>query len=55
MQHGNKLPVEAWDRQMTKQIAAGKLTTMDNQMDTATGTVKLRANFQNKDGALFPN
>lgn len=55
MQHGHKLPVEAWDRQMTKQIAKGELATMDNQVDTATGTVKLRANFQNKDGALFPN
>jgi membrane fusion protein, multidrug efflux system len=55
MQHGHKLPVEAWDRQMTKQIANGELATMDNQVDTATGTVKLRANFQNQDGALFPN
>jgi multidrug efflux system membrane fusion protein len=40
---------------MTKQIANGELATMDNQVDTATGTVKLRANFQNQDGALFPN
>lgn len=55
MQHGSKLPVEAWDRQMTKQIAAGQLTTTDNQIDTATGTLKLRATFQNQDGALFPN
>jgi len=55
MQHGAKLPVEAWDRQMNKQIATGVLTTMDNQIDTATGTVKLRATFQNQNGALFPN
>ena len=40
---------------MTKQIAAGQLTTTDNQIDTATGTLKLRATFQNQDGALFPN
>jgi len=55
MQHGSKLPVEAWDRQMNKQIATGTLTTMDNQIDTATGTVKLRATFQNQNNALFPN
>jgi membrane fusion protein, multidrug efflux system len=54
-QRGAKLPVEAWDRQMTKQIASGELTTMDNQIDTATGTVKLRATFQNQNDALFPN
>ena len=54
-QHGAKLPVEAWDRQMTKQIASGELTTMDNQIDTATGTVKLRATFQNQNLGLFPN
>lgn len=54
-QHSAKLPVEAWDRQMTRQIANGELTTMDNQIDTATGTVKLRATFQNQNGALFPN
>jgi membrane fusion protein, multidrug efflux system len=49
------LPVEAWDRAQTKQVAAGKLITVDNQIDTTTGTVKLRAQFDNKDGALFPN
>ncbi len=36
-------------------IATGKLFTIDNQIDTTTGTVKLRAQFDNKDGALFPN
>ena len=49
------LPVEAWDRAQTKQIAKGKLITIDNQIDTTTGTVKLRAQFDNKDGTLFPN
>jgi multidrug efflux system membrane fusion protein len=49
------LPVEAWDRAQTKKIAAGKLESIDNQIDTTTGTVKLRALFVNKDGALYPN
>ena len=49
------LSVEAWDRAQTKQIAKGKLMTIDNQIDTTTGTVKLRAQFDNKDMALFPN
>jgi multidrug efflux system membrane fusion protein len=49
------LPVEAWDRSQTTKIASGKLQTIDNQIDTTTGTVKLRAVFDNKDGALFPN
>lgn len=49
------LPVEAWDRAQTKQIATGKLITIDNQINTTTGTVLLRAQFDNKDGKLFPN
>jgi multidrug efflux system membrane fusion protein len=49
------LPVEAWDRSQGNKIALGKLLTIDNQIDTTTGTVKLRALFDNKDGALFPN
>jgi multidrug efflux system membrane fusion protein len=49
------LPVEAWDRAQTAKIASGKLFTIDNQIDTTTGTVKLRALFDNKNGALFPN
>ncbi len=55
MRSGAKLPVDAWDRQMTKQLASGQLMTIDNQIDTATGTVKLRASFENQNGALFPN
>jgi membrane fusion protein, multidrug efflux system len=50
-----KLPVEAWDRQMAKQLATGQLFTIDNQIDTATGTIKLRASFPNPNLALFPN
>jgi multidrug efflux system membrane fusion protein len=49
------LSVEAWDRQMKKKQATGALETVDNQIDTTTGTVKLRAGFPNKDNALFPN
>jgi len=49
------LPVEAWDRAQTTKIATGKLSSIDNQIDTTTGTVKLRATFDNKNGALFPN
>jgi multidrug efflux system membrane fusion protein len=49
------LPVEAWDRAQTTKIASGKLETIDNQIDTTTGTVKLRALFENKDGVLYPN
>ncbi len=52
---GQQLPVFAFDRTARKQIASGKLLTVDNQIDTTTGTVKLRAIFDNKDGALFPN
>lgn len=55
MRHGTKLTVQAWDRQMTAMIAKGVVTTVDNQIDTTTGTVKLRATFDNKDEALFPN
>jgi multidrug efflux system membrane fusion protein len=47
--------VEAWDRSQTTKIATGKMFTIDNQIDTTTGTVKLRALFDNKNGALYPN
>jgi membrane fusion protein, multidrug efflux system len=50
-----QLPVEAWNRDMSKQIATGFLLTFDNQIDQTTGTVKLRAEFANDDYALFPN
>ncbi len=55
MRHGKALPVIAYDRGDEKKIATGKLQTLDNQIDTTTGTVKLRALFANKDDALFPN
>jgi len=50
-----QLQVDAYDRAQQKKIASGKLLTLDNQIDTTTGTVKLRATFDNKNGALFPN
>jgi multidrug efflux system membrane fusion protein len=49
------LEVDAYDRSDLKQIAAGKLSSLDNQIDTTTGTVKFRAQFDNKDLTLFPN
>ena len=50
-----KLTVDAFDRSALKQVASGMLLTLDNQIDTTTGTVKARASFDNKDSALFPN
>jgi multidrug efflux system membrane fusion protein len=52
---GDKLAVAAFDRSGKNQLAAGTLITVDNQIDPATGTVKLRAQFANDDLALFPN
>ncbi|HUN62942.1 MAG TPA: efflux RND transporter periplasmic adaptor subunit [Candidatus Sulfotelmatobacter sp.] len=54
--HANaKLSVDAYDRASTKKIATGTFLTLDNLIDTTTGTVKARASFLNKDAALFPN
>jgi multidrug efflux system membrane fusion protein len=50
-----KLSVDAFDRGDQKKIASGTLLTLDNQIDTTTGTVKARAQFANKDSSLFPN
>jgi multidrug efflux system membrane fusion protein len=52
---GATLGVEAYDRSNAVKLAVGKLSTVDNAIDTTTGTVKLRAQFDNADGALFPN
>lgn len=52
---GNTLLVEAFDRTNSTKIADGKLSSLDNSIDVTTGTVKLRAEFANTDGALFPN
>ena len=53
--HGKTLEVDVYDRAIQKLLAKGALLTVDNQIDPTTGTVKLRANFENKDFALFPN
>ena len=53
--HGLNLPLEAWDRANTKKLATGKVISFDNQIDTTTGTVKLRAQFENKKEELYPN
>jgi multidrug efflux system membrane fusion protein len=52
---GKQLPVETFDRTQDQLLATGKLTTIDNQIDTTSGTVKLRAQFDNSKGILFPN
>jgi multidrug efflux system membrane fusion protein len=52
---GARLAVEAFDRAASTHLASGSLLTVDNQIDTATGTVKAKAVFPNQDGALFPN
>jgi multidrug efflux system membrane fusion protein len=50
-----KLPVDAFDRTAQTKIATGRLLTLDNQIDTTTGTVKARSVFANKNDVLFPN
>ncbi|HUY27841.1 MAG TPA: MdtA/MuxA family multidrug efflux RND transporter periplasmic adaptor subunit [Candidatus Binataceae bacterium] len=49
------LPVEAWDRDFKVKLAQGTLLTINNQIDQTTGTILLKAVFQNLDGMLFPN
>jgi multidrug efflux system membrane fusion protein len=55
MNAGQRLRVDAYDREMKNRLAQGSLTTLDNQIDQTTGTLKLRATFDNEDQALFPN
>jgi multidrug efflux system membrane fusion protein len=55
MRAGQRLLVDAYNHDMTAKIALGFLATIDNQIDPSTATVKLRANFENKNDALFPN
>ena len=52
---GENLPVEAYDREQKKKLASGTLASVDNQIDPATGTIKLKAQFANEDASLFPN
>jgi multidrug efflux system membrane fusion protein len=55
MRGGKKLYVDAYDRAGVTHLATGTVLTVDNQIDTTTGTVKVKAVFDNKDDALFPN
>jgi membrane fusion protein, multidrug efflux system len=52
---GEHLPVEAYDREMRQRLAVGSLLTVDNQIDSTTGTVRLKATFPNEKNELFPN
>ncbi|QIX97145.1 MdtA/MuxA family multidrug efflux RND transporter periplasmic adaptor subunit [Cedecea sp. FDAARGOS_727] len=52
---GQTLSVEAWDRTNSIKLSSGKLLSLDNQIDATTGTIKLKARFDNQDDALFPN
>lgn len=52
---GRRLRVEAWDHEDTKKIADGSLITADNQIDSTTGTARLKALFDNGNNALYPN
>ncbi|MBV6693700.1 MdtA/MuxA family multidrug efflux RND transporter periplasmic adaptor subunit [Serratia quinivorans] len=54
-QKAGPVSVEAWDRTNQYQLATGSLLSLDNQIDTTTGTIKLKARFTNEDDALFPN
>jgi membrane fusion protein, multidrug efflux system len=51
----SSLKVDAYNNDQSKLLASGKIKAIDNQIDTATGTIKLKAEFENKDGNLFPN
>lgn len=51
----DRLAVEAWDRENRNRLVTGALITIDNQIDLTTGTVKLKAEFPNANGTLFPN
>jgi membrane fusion protein, multidrug efflux system len=55
VRQGATMKVEAYDHPAAVKLADGKLSTLDNTIDTSTGTVKLRAQFENVDGSLFPN
>jgi membrane fusion protein, multidrug efflux system len=55
LHEGGPMTVEAYDKPNTTMLAQGKLLTVDNQIDVTTGTVKLRAQFENADTVLFPN
>ena len=55
MQGGDKLGVDAYDRTKQNKLASGTLASVDNQIDTSTGTIRAKAEFANDDESLFPN
>src|SRR5581483_3247112 len=55
MRSGAAMPVIAYDRELKHKLATGKLLTIDNQIDAASGTVRFKAEFANADLSLFPN
>ncbi len=55
LKSGNTLAVDVFDREQVKKLATGTLASLDNQIDSTTGTVKLKAMFTNDDETLFPN
>ena len=55
LHRGSRLTVDAFDRTQQTKLSTGALLTFDNQIDTTTGTIKLKAVFPNQDNALFPN
>lgn len=55
LRHGNRLSVDAFDRTQQNKLSSGTLLTFDSQIDTTTGTIKLKAVFPNQDNTLFPN
>jgi multidrug efflux system membrane fusion protein len=55
LRQNKPLAVEAFDRSAERKVATGTLLTVDNQIDTSTGTVRFRGEFSNRDLALFPN
>jgi membrane fusion protein, multidrug efflux system len=55
LRKGQRMEVDAFDREQEKKIASGTLLTLDNQIDPTTGTIKLKAIFPNESGALFAN
>lgn len=55
LQAGERLVVEAYDREQKNKLATGALASVDNQIDPTTGTVRLKAQFDNNDRVLFPN
>jgi multidrug efflux system membrane fusion protein len=55
MKQGHQVPVKAWDKAEQKQLAVGHVQALDNQIDANTGTLKIKAIFDNRDDVLFPN